>query len=287
MTDSVSQTLPAGLAAAVQGHLKPETGPGPGPFFSVGLEGVRRAAGFLEANPRQAMAALLEHDHWPRRLARNRGLFTPAEQARLLASRVAVIGCGGLGGHLVTLLARVGIGALTLCDFDVFDESNLNRQVLSRETNLGRNKAEAAAEEAAAIASHVELQVCPVAAGPDNLAGILAGADLAADALDSLAVRFPVEAAARELGIPFVHGAVAGQEGLTLVSRPGGPGLADWYGAETGAGAEVTAGVPTLTPAGLAVLEAELIVRELLGRGPGSGLWHLDLAGPGLERFEF
>ncbi len=282
----VSPDLPAELAERLQPHLTRETGPGDGPFQSVSLAGVGLAAGFWGLSRREAMMRLLELELWPRRFARNRGVFTAAEQARLLAGHAAVIGCGGLGGHVATLLARVGLGRLTLCDYDSFDESNLNRQLLSREDLLGRNKAVAAGEEIGRIASHVEVTVHPAAAGPDNLPTILDGADLVVDCLDSIPVRRQVEEAAHRLGLPFIFGTVAGDEGLALVSRPGRPGLAAVYGPprDSEKGAETALGVPTLTPAGLAVLEALLAVRELLGRNPPEpALWHLDLSIPLIE----
>ena len=268
-------------------YFQEETGPGPGSFFSIGAEGLTRASALFQLQPAAAMSRLLKSDIWPRRFVRNRGVMTAADQARLLESRAAVIGCGGLGGYGVTLLARVGLGALVLCDRDSFEESNLNRQLLCRETNLGRNKAEVAAEEIAAISSHVQLDVWPAEARTDNLPQILAGSQIVLDCLDSISARRQVEAAAHQAGLPFVHGSIAGEEGFATITRPGEKSLSGLYGDEVRTeerNAERSLGVPTVTPAFLACLQVSLAVRELLGRKPEPDvLYHVDLSVPLME----
>lgn len=261
-----------------------ETAPGPGPFQAVSLEGVRRAAEWLGVSRTQAMITLLEHAVWPLRLVRNRGVINAENQARLLASRVLIIGCGGLGGQVVSLLARAGLGGLSLCDFDVFDETNLNRQLLCREDNLGRGKAEVAGEEAARIASHLDIRIHAVRAEAGNLSDLVQGVDIVVDCLDSIETRLLAEAAAHRAGLPFVHASIAGDEGLALVSRPGQLRMSILYGSTGGKGAERVLGVPTITPAALGTLESLLVINELLGRGETEpALWHFDLTGPILE----
>ena len=71
-----------------------------------------------------------------KRYLRNISTLTPDENEKLKDFRVCIIGCGGLGGYIVEMLARIGIGHLTVVDMDIFDESNLNRQILSTERNL-------------------------------------------------------------------------------------------------------------------------------------------------------
>ena len=268
-------------------YLKKEAEPGPGDFFSIGADGLSRAAVLFQQKPAAVMARLLKFEVWPRRFIRNRGVMTADEQARLLDSRAVVIGCGGLGGYAAALLARIGLGAIILCDRDSFEESNLNRQLFCRETNLGRNKAEAAAEEIASIASHVHLEVWPVEAKADNLPQILAGSHIVMDCLDSIAARRQVEAAAHQAGLPFIHGSIAGEEGFALVTRPGGKTIASLYGDQARPeerNAERSLGVPTVTPAFLACLQVSLAVRELLGRNPElSDLHHVDLSVPFME----
>ena len=83
------------------------------------------------------------------RYIRNLGALTEQECARLRTKTVFVAGCGGLGGYLIEMLLRLGVGAIRAADGDVFEASNLNRQLLSSTRNLGRSKAAAAANRAA------------------------------------------------------------------------------------------------------------------------------------------
>lgn len=264
--DVMPAGIPPELAEAVRPHIRLESGPGRGNFPAASLEGVRRAAAHWRVRPGEAMIRLLRLGVWPLRFARNRGVMTAEEQAILLSSRAAVLGCGGLGGYLATLLARLGVGGLALCDFDVFDESNLNRQLAARETSLGRNKAAVLSEEIRAVASHVDVRVFPVAADAGTLPEILGGCAIAVDCLDSLPSRLVAEAASHALGIPFVHGSLAGDEGFFMTSRPGGGGLVSLYGGvgpEDGGGAEKRLGVPPQTPAIIAGMEAYLAREEI------------------------
>ena len=82
---------------------------------------------------------------YPDRYNRNMMALSPEECAALAGKRVAVVGCGGLGGSVIEALARIGVGFLRVIDGDVFEESNLNRQLLCTEAALGRPKAEVAA----------------------------------------------------------------------------------------------------------------------------------------------
>jgi molybdopterin/thiamine biosynthesis adenylyltransferase len=280
-------SFPPGLAALLAPFCSPQIGPGPGPFQAVNQKGILAAADHLGIAPAKVMALCLEREIWPLRFARNRGVFTAAEQRQFLESRAAIIGCGGLGGHVATLLARAGVGAFTLCDFDVFDESNLNRQILCNETNLGRNKAVAAREELARIASHADIRTFPVKAELDNLSEILQGADIVMDCLDSLEARRYVSAAADEAKKPFVHGAIAGEEGFVMVALPGKRSMDLLYQGVAPAGekgAELVLGAPTVTPAAIAALQVRFALMVLAGRELGeTQLCHVDLSGPLLE----
>jgi molybdopterin/thiamine biosynthesis adenylyltransferase len=158
---------------------------------------------------------------WPVSLSRNAPLFTAPEQARLLSARAAVAGCGGLGGFLASLLARAGVGALTLVDGDVFDEGNLNRQAFCFRDSLGREKALEAARACQAVHPFTEAAAVRTVLTPDNALDVLKGADIVLDGLDSVPARFAVHRAARELGAPFIHGAVLGWSGQTATFLPG------------------------------------------------------------------
>ena len=91
----------------------------------------------------------------PERFYRNAGVLNSREMARLLESRVFIAGCSVLGGHVAVLLARLGIGALRLCDPDVFEESHLNRQCFCTEQTLSRPKVLACRDGLLGMASYM------------------------------------------------------------------------------------------------------------------------------------
>jgi molybdopterin/thiamine biosynthesis adenylyltransferase len=141
----------------------------------------------------------------PYRYLRNREAISLQDQLRLAKSRVAVIGAGGLGGQVILLLARMGIGTLVVVDYDVFDETNLNRQALSSMETLGKPKPEAAAVTVSSINPGVKVIPCQVKLDSSNAPEILAGSDVAVDALDNVQDRFLLERTAKKLRIPLVH----------------------------------------------------------------------------------
>lgn len=111
-----------------------------------------------------------------------------AVRERLRACHVAIIGCGGLGSNAAAMLVRSGIGALTLVDFDVVDESNLNRQMFWRD-QLGQPKTAALAETLLRIAPAVALHLHQVRAEPENLVSLVDGADVVIEAADRAEVK--------------------------------------------------------------------------------------------------
>lgn len=276
------------LAEKLSPHIVRHEDPEGGGFFSVRWAGIEALASAEGLGLAEAMARCLDEGIWPERLRPNRGSFSAGDQAALLRARICLIGLGGLGGMAALLLGRLGIGALTLVDGDVFDESNLNRQMLSSPSRLGRPKALCAAEELAGLCPYVSSRVEETWAAEENLPGLLTGAGVVLDCLDNLPARYLVERAAHQAGLAFVHGAVAGLEGFVMVSRPGGPGLPALYGpkpAPKSQGAELRMGVPTMTPAQVAGLQVNEAVKILLGRPalePGLVL-HLDLSLPAIE----
>ena len=100
--------------------------------------------------------AALEADILPLRYARNFGTFSCEDQVRLLQSQITVVGLGGLGGNVVEILARAGVGGMILVDGDVFEDHNLNRQLLSNHGSLGTSKAKSARKRLQAINASVD-----------------------------------------------------------------------------------------------------------------------------------
>ena len=202
------------------------------------------------------------------RHSRNIPALTEAEQAVLAGKTVAVIGCGGLGGHLTELLARVGVGSIRCVDADVFEESNLNRQLLAAMNTLGTSKAKAAAERVTAIDPAVYATAHPVFLTRDNARELLSGCDAVLDALDSIEARRILSEACAELGIPLVYGAISGWVAQAAVSMPG-DGLIDTL---FPANVELRdKSVLSFTPALCAAIQASLCVKLLVGRPVQTG----------------
>jgi sulfur carrier protein ThiS adenylyltransferase len=129
----------------------------------------------------------------------------PALRARLGASHVAIIGCGGLGSNAAAMMLRSGVGRLTLIDFDAVEEGNLNRQLFFRD-QLGMRKVDALAETLRRIKPDAELTLVRECMTPDNLLDTVRDADLVIEAVDRAEVKaMIVNALAREApGLPLV-----------------------------------------------------------------------------------
>ncbi|MEI6388583.1 MAG: HesA/MoeB/ThiF family protein [Spirochaetota bacterium] len=214
------------------------------------------------------------------RYARNYRTIGIDEQLRLHEGCVAIIGCGGLGGYLIEGLARLGVGTLIAVDPDSFEASNLNRQILATITDLGRPKTQVAEERVRSInpaTTVIQRQLRFEAATADL---ILAGVDVIADALDSIPSRLELAAAAARLGLPLVHGAIAGWYVQATTALPGSGAIEMLFGsATTSRGIETETGNPAFAPAVAASIQAAEITKLLLGKPAGLAgkLLHLDL----------
>lgn len=215
------------------------------------------------------------------RHSRNIPALSEAECAALRRKTVAVIGCGGLGGYLIEYLARIGVGAIRCVDGDVFEESNLNRQLLSTVSLLGTGKAQAAAARVREIDPHIQVQAYPVFLGEANARELIAGCDAVLDALDNIPTRKILATACNEEKIPYIYGAIAGWVAQAAVCLPG-EGLIDrLYPGDT---VLKDKSVLSFTPALCAAMQASLCVKLLTGRSVESGkLYYADLL---YEEFE-
>ena len=155
------------------------------------------------------------------RYQRNRRTISIENQLALFRSRVAVLGCGGLGGYVVEQLARLGVGSIIAVDPDVFEEHNLNRQLLSSIAWLGKSKAQAAFERVSEINPAVTVIAKEVAYTAENGHELLQGAQVVVDALDSIPTRIALGQTCLELNVPLVHGAIAGWYGQVTTQFPG------------------------------------------------------------------
>lgn len=163
-------------------------------------------------------------EHQKERYARNLLVegFTEEMQQRLLESKVFVVGAGGLGAPLLSYLASSGIGQLAICDGDVVSLSNLQRQILYSECDLGQSKAEVAAERLSALRCDLKMEIIPKMFTMDNGAQLARGYDIIVDCSDNYACRYAIDSTALELGIPFVYGTAEQLSGQVAILSGGG-----------------------------------------------------------------
>ena len=151
-------------------------------------------------------------------------------QKRMKNAKVLVIGAGGLGSPALLYLAAAGIGTLGIIDFDIVDESNLQRQVIHGQSDIGKSKAVSAAESVAEINPLVNVILHEERLENDNVLGIFAGYDLIIDGTDNFATRYLVNDAAVILGKPYVWGSIYRFEGqVSVFWAQEGPHYRDLY----------------------------------------------------------
>jgi sulfur-carrier protein adenylyltransferase/sulfurtransferase len=194
-----------------------------------------------------------------------------AGQARLLGSRVLLVGAGGLGSPAALYLAAAGVGTLGIVDFDVVDLSNLQRQVLHTTDRVGEPKTASARRAIEALNPDVAVVAHDVELGPANVDGIIAGYDVVVDGTDSFDTRYTLNDAAVAAGIPVVHASVYRFEGQLSVFVPGaGPCYRCLYPSppppELAPNCSAV-GVLGVVPGIMGLLQANEVLKLLLGVG--------------------
>ncbi|SDT94044.1 HesA/MoeB/ThiF family protein [Desulfobacula phenolica] len=204
------------------------------------------------------------------RYDRNFNTLTREEQTKLGNSKVVVIGLGGLGGGVCEMLARVGVGHLTLIDGDSFEASNLNRQLLSEEHLIGIPKAEAAKARVNSVNSEVIVTHRVEYVDESNLYETIKESDVVMDCLDSIDTRFKLQDAAKKASVPIVSGAIAGVTGQMTTIFPEDMGYELIYGKksrEQSKGVELRTGNMAYCALFVAALQSSECVKILLDRG--------------------
>lgn len=149
--------------------------------------------------------------------SRNIGAISAAQQRKLKRAKVCIAGLGGIGGIAFELLLRSGIGGFRICDWDFFEESNLNRQVLSASDTMGENKAKAAASYAKKINKNARIEIFASAVNEKNASYFIAGSDIVLDCTDNAYARVCISRACRKRGIPYVFCSALGSYGMCSV----------------------------------------------------------------------
>lgn len=152
--------------------------------------------------------------------SRQMSIVTRSEQQRFKDAKITVIGCGGIGGQTIEMLARMGIGELIVVDEDAFDISNLNRQTLATLSDVGLDKSAVAAEKVRLINPYVKITNFNEHVDETNIDKIISNSDIVIDALDNVLTRVIVSRKAKEKGIPYIHGAIHGTLGQLTTFLP-------------------------------------------------------------------
>ncbi|NLF42562.1 MAG: HesA/MoeB/ThiF family protein [Bacteroidales bacterium] len=201
------------------------------------------------------------------RYIKNQNMLSQDENQSLRSKRIAVVGCGGLGGTILEQLARLGIGYLKAIDGDVFEESNLNRQILSNPGNIGKSKVVEAQLRINLVNPDIEIDAVNCFINSDNALALLRGHDLIMDALDSMEGKTLIKNAARELGIPIIYGAIAGWYAHIALICPEDTHLDFIFESIENKGIEQYLGNPAFTPALAASIQVSEAIKFLCNKG--------------------
>ncbi len=230
----------------------------------IDLRSVRFISSRKRMPPREIEISCLEQNIIPIRYIRNIGTIGIKGQLKLLCSTVAVCGAGGLGGTIIELLARQGVGHLVIIDNDKFAENNLNRQIIATEGDLKKSKVKVAAARVKKINSAVVVSTVNKTINSKNIKKLIIDAGVVLDGLDNLKTRRIVADACNKLKIPFVHGAIAGFSGQLMTIFPGDKGFNAVCGSSlrgNACGIEEQTGNPAATPAVIAAWEVQEAIK--------------------------
>ena len=197
-------------------------------------------------------------------------------QQKLAKSSALVVGLGGLGAPVATYLTGAGVGRIGLCDNDVVSLSNLQRQTLYTEAEVGKPKVESACNRLSALSSQTVFDLHPDGVTPENAAELIAGYDLVVDCCDNFATRFLIDDTCALLGKTWVHGSIGEFHGqVTVFNHLKRRRYTELYPErdELLALPRTTSGVLGAVPGVIGALEASEALKLLAGFGePSEGL---------------
>jgi molybdopterin/thiamine biosynthesis adenylyltransferase len=262
--------MPDAILNAIRAISTPAKFPDKSDYISISTDHVAKLAIKYDISAIKVEQTALKNDIIPERYARNLKTYTPKEQLKLLQSTVAVIGLGGLGGIVVEILARAGIGCLYLTDGDHFEDHNLNRQLNSTSDSIGTSKSLAAKNRLLKINPSLSIKAHSEFLNDKNAALLIESSDIVVDCLDNIKTRFILAKAAKKKNIPMVSAAVGGLYGQVTTIFPGDTTLSMIYGsldASSSKGAEASLGCLPQIVLMIAALEASEVLKFLLERG--------------------
>ncbi|WP_406660980.1 HesA/MoeB/ThiF family protein [Methanolobus sp. ZRKC3] len=199
------------------------------------------------------------------RYARQIMLFGEDGQKHLKDARIFIAGAGGLGCPVALYLAVAGVGHLRIADRDYVEQTNLNRQVLHWEPDIGREKVSSVADKLQAVNPHIDVETVHLTIDESNVRELVGDADLIVDAMDNYPIRYLLNQVAYEKGIPLIHGAIRGFDGQAMTIIPGESACFNCV-FPTAPPTEVFP-VVGVTPGIIAMIQANEVIKYLLGKG--------------------
>jgi molybdopterin/thiamine biosynthesis adenylyltransferase len=192
--------------------------------------------------------------------------FGEEGQEKLKRARVFIAGTGGLGSPASTYLAAAGVGTIRIVDQDKVELSNLNRQVLHWDENIGRGKADSAEAKLKKLNPGVKIEAIAETITEANVSQLVADSDLIVDAMDNLPTRYILNKTAIDKDIPFFHGAVYGFEGRAMTVIPGKTACLNcvYHGVTI---LEERFPVIGVTPAVIGCIQATEVIKYIVGLG--------------------
>jgi molybdopterin/thiamine biosynthesis adenylyltransferase len=192
--------------------------------------------------------------------------FGAEGQAKLKKAKVFLAGAGGLGSPAAIYLAAAGIGTIRIADHDTVERSNLNRQVLHWEENIGGEKATSASAKLKRINPDIRIEAIGDTITEVNASRLVGDADAIVDAMDNLPARYLLNRTAIARNIPFFHGAVYGFEGRAMTVIPGKSACLNCL-YHSAAPQETRFPVIGVVPAVIGCIQATEVIKYLTGLG--------------------
>jgi len=194
------------------------------------------------------------------------GGFGEEGQEKLKRARVIIAGSGGLASPIAIYLAVAGVGRLRIVDHGSVELSNLNRQILYGEDDIGRSKVTSAAENLNKLNPEIKIEAIEETITAENISQLVYRCDVIVDAMDNLSTRYLLNKAAIDNNIPFIHGAVHGFEGIAMTVIPGKTACLEcvYHGVTV---PEVKSPVIGVAPAVIGCIQAAEVIKYIVGIG--------------------
>lgn len=187
-------------------------------------------------------------------------------QKKLKRANVLVVGAGGLGGVVLQYLVCAGIGTVGIIDYDKVDISNLNRQILFREEDLGKNKSETAKNTLKKLNSNTTINYFNEKLSSENALKIFPEYNIIVDATDNIPSRYIIDDTCKKTNKPFVHGSICGFEGqISVFNYKGSPSYRDLFPSEKNYNKKI--GVIGFIPGIIGAMQANEVIKIILNIG--------------------